>query len=304
MKKVLLIARAKSPGSVQKADLFADKMRQLLGNEDIQIENCEITELFFEVAKDKIGIYHPEKKFDVRDFDLVIMRHTGKCWVEAQAIARYCERFDVRYTDTYLDRLLLDSKLSNEFLLWCNGITQWPWTMYGPVDELVRRLPELGDKAVFKDSNGSKGRLNFVVSTPDEIRAIVRQYPDVQFVLQEFIPNDSDLRILIMNKHVSMIIRRTGDGSSHLNNTSQGGDAELVSISEVDSKIIDLSLKAAHVAKLQVAGVDVMFDARNNDFYFLEINNAPQISSGTFTAEKSTSYAQMIQSLLEVELVQ
>lgn len=297
MKKVLLIARARTPETNQKADVFADNIRNILVD-DIKVENCEISELFFEIDRENISIYHPQKKFDLREFDLVIIRHVGKYWVEAHAITQYCEHFGIRYTDTYLNRLLLDNKLSTEFLLWSNGITQWPRTMYGPTHELMRRLPELGDKAILKDNEGSKGRLNFVVSSSEEISEIIEQNPGKKFILQEFIPNDGDLRVLVMNGQVPMVIRRSSDGSSHLNNTSQGGQAEIIQTEQVSLEVMKTCIKAAELTKLQVAGVDVIYDLRNKDFFLLEVNNAPQISSGSFVKEKSIAYANMIASML------
>ena len=297
MKKVLLIARARTPETNQKADVFADNIRNILVD-DIKVENCEISELFFEIDRENISIYHPQKKFDLREFDLVIIRHVGKYWVEAHAITQYCEHFGIRYTDTYLNRLLLDNKLSTEFLLWSNGITQWPRTMYGPTHELMRRLPELGDKAILKDNEGSKGRLNFVVSSSEEISEIIEQNPGKKFILQEFIPNDGDLRVLVMNGQVPMVIRRSSDGSSHLNNTSQGGQAEIIQTEQVSLEVMKTCIKAAELTKLQVAGVDVIYDLRNKDFFLLEVNNGPQISSGSFVKEKSIAYANMIASML------
>ena len=300
MKKVLLIARAKTPQAIELADGFAEKIRHLV-SDDFVIENCEISELFFELDAESIAIYHPKKEFDLREFDLVIVRHIGKYSVEAHAIAVYCEAFGIQYTDTYLNRLLLDNKLSTQFVLWFGGIKNWPRTMYGSVNELKHRLPELGEKAILKDNNGSKGRLNFVVSSPEQIQSIIDENPDIFFILQEYIPNKGDLRVLVLNDIVSLVIRRTGDGSSHLNNTSRGGVAEIVSLDDTEPGILRMAERAAKLLKLQVAGVDIMYDERTGEPYLLEVNNAPQISSGSFTDEKASLYANMIQSMLQDE---
>lgn len=65
MKKVLLIARAKTLQSIELADAFADKIRHSVGD-NIVVENCEISELFFELGPKTIKIYHPEKGFDIK----------------------------------------------------------------------------------------------------------------------------------------------------------------------------------------------------------------------------------------------
>lgn len=297
MKKVLLIARAKTDEAKQKADNFADKMRELLQS-DVEISNCEISELFFEVGEAGMAIYHPQKGFDIREFDLVIIRHIGIYAVEAHAITLYCEYLGIKYTDEYLNRLLLDNKLSTEFLLWAQGVTNLPQTFYGPTDELVKKMDSLGGKAVLKDNEGSKGRLNFVVSSPDEIRAITTEHAGVRFVLQEFIPNDSDLRVLVLNDKPKLVIKRSGDGSTHLNNTSQGGQAVIVPLAAIDESILDVSVRAAQATKLQVAGVDVVINKETGKFSILEVNNAPQVSSGSFMDEKAAVYADMIQDLI------
>lgn len=296
MKKVLLIARARSDEAKQKAENFADKMRAQL-QDDIEISSCEISELLFEVGESGMAITHPQKGFDLREFDLVIIRHIGAYAVEAHAITLYCQHLGIKYTDEYLNRLLLDNKLSTEFLLWSQGVTQLPRTFYGPTDELVKKLDDLGGKAVLKDNEGSKGRLNFVVRSGDEIRAITTEHADVHFVLQEFIPNDSDLRVLVLNNKPKLVIKRSGDGTTHLNNTSQGGQAVIVPLGEISQEILDVSVRAAAITKLQVAGVDVVINKETGAFSILEVNNAPQVSSGSFMDEKVTVYAEMIREL-------
>ena len=299
MKKVLLITGARTPRSVELADGFADKIRHLV-SDDVIIENCEISELFFELDAESVAIYHPKKEYDIREFDLVIVRFVGEYLVEAHAVAVYCETFGIQYTDTYFNRLLLD-KLSAQFALWFDGIRNWPRTMYGPVEEMKRRLPEFGEKAVLKDNKGSKGRLNFVVFSPEQLQLIIDENPGIFFVLQEYIPNKGDLRVLVLDEVASLVIRRTGNGSSHLNNTSQGGVAEIVPLNDIEPGILRMAERAAKLLKLQVAGVDVMYDERTNEPYLLEVNNAPQISSGSFIDEKADLYANMIQSMLQDE---
>ena len=298
MKKVLLIARARTDASKQKADEFAQKIRSTL-QDDIAIENCEISELLFEVGPEAMAIYHPGKGFDLQEFDLVVIRHIGAFAVEAHAITLYCAYHGIRYTDEYLNRLLLDNKLSTEFLLWTQGVTQQPRTFYGPTEELAKKLDLLGDKAVLKDNEGSKGRLNFVVTSPREIQALVSEHSPARFVLQEFIPNDSDLRILVLNYKPALVIKRSSDGSTHLNNTSQGGSAEIIPLEALDSTILDVAVRAARITKLQVAGVDIVINSETGGFFILEVNNAPQISSGSFMQEKVMVYAEMIRDLTE-----
>lgn len=296
-KKVLLISRAKTDKAKQKASDFSDKI-QKLSDKEILVENCEISELFFELDENNISIYHPQKSFDLRDFDLVIIRHIGNFAVEAHMISTYCEYFGIRYTDTYLNRLLLDNKISTMLHLWCHGIKSWPKTFYGNTTELKRRFSELGNMAIFKDNEGSKGRLNFLIKSASEIDKILNANPDKKFILQEFIPNSGDLRILIMNGEPTLVIKRSSNSDSHLNNTSQGGSATILPLGIIEKPLLDLAVNASIFSKLQVAGVDLVQHSQTGHYYLFEINNAPQISSGSFRDEKARAYSKMIKKLL------
>lgn len=296
-KRVLLIARARTDEAKDRAVAFAGKIQSHMDS-DIEIENCEISELFFELSRDKVAIYHPEKNFDLHDFDLVVIRHIGNCSVEAHAITQYCEHFHIPYTDRYLNRLLLDNKVSTQFTLWFAGIKDWPHTFYGNQREMRRRFHELGNRAILKDNEGSRGRLNFLVSSADEVDSIHAEHPDVRFVLQECIPNSGDFRVLVFDNKPALVIKRVGVGDSHLNNTSQCGDARIVPVESLPEVVVEACVVAARTVKLQVAGVDVMFDDRDGSAYFLEINNAPQISTGSFTEEKAVEYSRMLEGML------
>ena len=288
-----MLTPSKTSIAREKAENFANGVRKHLGS-DFLVEVSGISDLFFELNQDKIAIYDAKKKFDLRDFNLVVMRHISGMMAEAHAIAAYCDFFNIKYTDKYLNRLLPDNKMSTQFALWIGGVKAWPQTFYGELDEMKRRFAEFGSQAILKDNEGSKGRLNFLVKSPEEIQKIHDDNPGVKFVLQEFIPNDGDLRILVFGDKPVMAINRKTNTSSHLNNTSQGGLAEVLSLESVSQDILEISKKAAEIIKLQVAGVDVMIDSRSGEIYLLEVNNAPQVSSGSFIDIKTKKYADFL----------
>ena len=293
MKKILLLTPSKTSTAREKAELFASNIAECLGP-NFSVEFSGISDLFFELSQNKITIYDVNKKFDLRDFDLVVMRHISGMAAEAHAIAAYCDFFNIRYTDEYLNRLLPDNKMSTQFALWVGGIKNWPHSFYGELNEMKRRFIEFGDQAILKDNEGSKGRLNFLVRSPEEIQKIHDYNPGINFILQEFIPNEGDLRILVFGDEPTMAISRKSNAKSHLNNTSQGGSAKILPLDSVSKDILEISKKAAEIIKLQVAGVDVMVDSRSDEIYLLEVNNAPQVSSGSFVDVKTKKYADFL----------
>jgi glutathione synthase/RimK-type ligase-like ATP-grasp enzyme len=85
-----------------------------------------------------------------------------------------------------------------------------------------------------------------------------------------------------------MVIRRQRtDTTTHLNNTSQGAEASLVPIDELEPSIIENSRKICYTMGRDMAGIDVLVANDGSARYvFLEVNAVPQLTSGVFIDEK------------------
>ena len=296
MKRILLIHHQSSLAKKDKAVKFAESIRRLI-SKDIEVVGADIEDFAFEVSSKVARVYHVFHEFDIKEFDLVVFRHVSTFVEEARAIAIYCKKLGVKFIDSYINRPVLD-KVSASFLHWSIGLPV-PRTVFGPKSELIARFSDFGDRAIFKDNHGYKGNLNFVVESEFEVADIVDKNPTRRFLLQEFIPNEGDLRVLIFNFQPALAIERCGDGLSHLNNTSQGGHAQLVPLEHVSEAILQDCTRAAYVEDLEVAGVDIIMDSRTGQHFILEVNQAPQISSGSFVREKTAEYVKLLESLVD-----
>ena len=141
---------------------------------------------------------------------------------------------------------------------------------------------------IMKATFGAHGNDNYLVGSIEEARNIAAKDPKIQFVLQRFVPNDGDFRILLAGNEV-LIIKRLAQGESHLNNTSQGGSASLIDLDTVPTHVITDSRKIAAELGMTIAGVDVLADKNTGEFFFLEVNSQPQLMSGAFVSEKITT---------------
>lgn len=157
-----------------------------------------------------------------------------------------------------------------------------------------KRLLKSGDMLPFefpfimKVINGSMGIDNFLVTSRQQLKEIVSKDKDVLFVAQEFIPNTHDYRIIIMGGAPQLVIRRSRTNSdTHLNNTSQGAAGELVSLTEINPEILELSVRAANATRRpSFSGVDVIQNSDTGKYYVLEVNKTPQMETGTNTEQK------------------
>ncbi|MFA6184539.1 MAG: hypothetical protein WCT51_04255 [Candidatus Shapirobacteria bacterium] len=134
---------------------------------------------------------------------------------------------------------------------------------------------------IIKGSGGDRGTRVFKTDNLEQLEKLVRDLRKSEidegrrYMLQEFIPNDGDFRVLVLGEKVLGVMKRSSQNKDEFkNNYSAGGKVELAELSE---EIKQLAVKAAKVCGLAVAGVDVAF--RNNDLsqpIIWEVNKGPQ----------------------------
>ncbi len=134
---------------------------------------------------------------------------------------------------------------------------------------------------ILKGSGGDRGTRVYKADNLEELEKLVRDLRKSEtedgrrYMLQEYIPNDGDYRILVLGEKVLGVMKRSSQSKAEFkNNYSAGGKVEVADLSE---EIKQLSIKAAKACGLAVAGVDVAF--RDNDFkkpIIWEVNKGPQ----------------------------
>lgn len=147
---------------------------------------------------------------------------------------------------------------------------------------------------------GRKGNHNFLVKNKSELRQILSENKDLNFVIQPYVPNDGDYRFLVMGSEVRLAFKRSGDkNKTHLNNTSLGASVEQLNLTEIPKEVIATVKLAASIERLSVAGVDLIEDKVSGKWLVLEVNISPQLISGEFANQKTLAYSEMIKELLE-----
>ena len=94
-------------------------------------------------------------------------------------------------------------------------------------------------------------------------------------VLQPYIENTGDYRILIVGGEVLGVMRRTAAEGQIVNNFSQGGEVEHITDTELVDRLGVKSLKIAKVFQSNFCGIDLIYDEKVNQYRFLEINFSP-----------------------------
>lgn len=265
--------------------IFRKYLSETLG--DHEVDSVYIDQLSFIIANSGVDIYDNVSGKSLKEYDVVYIRGPKMRLRSTHAyyVSRFCELNGIHCVNDY-SMYYPGTKIAQAMLFYEEKAPILK-TIYS-IDRssiLDRAESDLGYPMILKSSGGSHGDSNYLVNNREEALAVFEDEPDVDFIAQEFCKNDRDYRVLI-TKNDTLIFARRGREDTHLNNTSKGGAAELASANEVPREIIDLSLRITQRLKLMVAGIDVMPRYDTNDFYFLEVNSQPQLSTGAFLDEK------------------
>lgn len=266
----------------------------------VTVEAAIFAELVFFADGNRTTIFHSQKHYDIADFDLVVFRRVGDEMEKAISCAHYLRSKDVPFIDSYL-LTQGKGKLAGVFMRTAHDIPV-PKTFFATADVFLsafQHIKPFDYPFILKADNGRKGRDNHLIKDETALQAVLRESKSLEMVAQEFIQNDGDYRLLVLNGKVELVIHRKGAEGSHLNNTSQGGAAKLVGVESLPKGAVSDAIRAAELEKLQVAGADIVIDRRDGGYYFLEVNRAPQLATGAYVEDKIAVYTKMVRAILD-----
>jgi glutathione synthase/RimK-type ligase-like ATP-grasp enzyme len=293
MKKILIIS-----GPYSKAD--KPRYSKVLSE---HMQSFEFTDIKFENLKVEIGprdfkITDLESSADIKDFDFVFVReYTGNFLDLAFVVSKYLQINKVKFANhDYLNYRPV-SKLAQAAIFYELGLAfpEIIFSINNPA--LLKAAGSLGYPLIAKAAQASHGDNNYLVKTPEELKGILQEQSNLKLLIQKYIPNEHDFRVLVMGGGSSLQIRRRGADDTHLNNTSKGGQAEMVG--QIDSDTLSSCAVLAAKIGADIAGIDLLQDAATNNYYFLEINFQPQIISGAYVKEKSAELEKFLGRQLE-----
>lgn len=301
-KKRLLVLVRKRLGKFDKNwDYFRNKLQNSLGqNSDIEVTMGDMSRLCFSLSGKDLKAYDFATGQSLDDFDLVVFRSVSGYLGVAGICALFLKRHSIPYLDESVKPLVLN-KFAEQLAYQGGGLEPVP-SFYAKSETLrevisTDKLP-FSYPVIIKDNNGNKGKSNFLVHTAQEATAIIDDNQDVDFVVQQFIPNVGDYRVLALGGKPKMAILRQSNEGSHLNNTSRGASAELFPLEKFSPQVLADISRAAKLSEVQVAGVDLIFDKYTNKHYILEVNSSPQLATGALPEQKMALYAEYLKDYL------
>lgn len=303
MKRVLVLSSTESKKNKKAFEVFINEISRRLGS-SIALDPAHYKDLFFFFNQSEMEVINLNNGTDLSGYDFVYLKSYYRYDEIATSVAEYLEFKRVGYVCSELSSYISHSKVSQYAKMASAGIPI-PKTVYfhsSSFSRVIDRVePLIRAPFICKATDAEGGDLNFLLSGFEKINSTFKQHSGIEFVLQEFIPNDFDVRCLIVNKKAELLIKRARqDARTHLNNTSQGSAASLISRNTFGEINIKLAEKAADLFGREIAGVDVLIRRGDNRPFVLEVNASPQVSTGSYAEKKIEIYADFIKKSVDI----
>lgn len=300
-KRVLVFSSAEEEYATGLNDEFVRELNVRTGD-TLHIEWHNYRDIRLEFGTNRFEAYIQSTDETLSAFDFVYFKSYFRYSEQAAAIAAYLDYAHVPFVCSELRHYMPATKLTQFARLAPDGVPL-AQTIYMDARQFADNYEYLAQNLdspfIFKSTDGAGGRENYLIHSADELQSALADNPDLQFVAQRFIENDSDLRVLVVDRRIQLIIERRRTGESHMNNTSQGAAAKLLAVDDLTVEQQSLALQAAALMNREIAGVDLMFEADTGHPYILEVNASPQIGSGAFTDEKLAIYSNYFKNMLK-----
>lgn len=274
----------------------------------VELDLISYNKVFFDTKSGRVEL----KGKDASDYDVLFFRTTGKHWEEVDLIL---ESLKGKKKPIIVDPIVEYGKPSFARKAWqmlrlTEAGIEVPRTIYGSLWTLYEYMLNLNSRndfcascecvttfngvkkssssslnlsfpVIIKGSGGNRGERVFKVNNLEELEKLVRELRKSEtedgrrYMLQEYIENDGDYRVLVIGDKVLGAMKRSRQNENEFrNNYSAGGKVEVAQLPE---EIYNLAVKAAKSCGISIAGVDVAFrDKEGKRPVVWEVNKGPQ----------------------------
>lgn len=221
------------------------------------------------------------RNFSLKKFPLIFVREIRDYQREAALLAKFCRFKKIILIDSALLETREGSKIDGLLRRAANGLPI-PKTIFAGSP---KSLPEISRHVKFplvaKENRGRQGRdVHLIKNVPELNRFLLsnlhfkKSLDSPSYIFQEFIPCDSDIRLIVVGKKVlGAIERRSQRKNEFRHNIALGAQARQIPVS---AEMKNLALRAAKVSSYEFAGVDLIRHKETGKYFILEVNRSPE----------------------------
>ncbi len=298
--QILMLSAAHNEDLRRANQVYAQSLNERLGEKaTVRVVHYNDIGFIFEAGSPRAFLIDGQRSLE--DISLVYFKSYinsyGSLNEQASALATCLTAQHIPFIEYELTHTIALTKLSQYAKLTAAGLPV-PKSMFVAPSRLALAYElfekSLGVPFVLKDIGGFGGQFNFLIKDKAHFEQVIAESPEVAFIAQTFIANDGDLRVWVIADEIKMIIgRKRADNTTHLNNTSQGGQAVDMPLNTLDEATRKMAIASARVLKREIAGVDIMFETGTRRAHLLEVNAAPKVS-GVLADRKTELIAEFL----------
>jgi len=272
-------------------EMLFNRLSDAARERDVTLFRGSLSDLRIEIRDNQLSITESLTGRDLASFDLVYFELWYKAQQQALTAARYLTQKSIPFFSKELHDIMPITKVGELGVL-AGGSVPLPHTFMSSRRETkkaFKKNPPIAYPLIVKAADGYGGKNNHLVRSYEHLVKILDENKGLQFVIQEFIPNECDYRCLVFGGEIKLVLRRSRDAASesHLNNTSAGALGEMVPLDTISREAQDAVLAAARkLGRDEFAGVDLMIHSQTGKPYILEVNQTPQIEIGAEVDKK------------------
>jgi len=176
---------------------------------------------------------------------------------------------------------LTEDKFQTSFLLQNNGVATPDFQLCHRDDvNILKSIIKEWDKMVYKPTDGWGGLGLTKIeneATLDTLLPFLNQMDLRFFYVEKFLKYDNtDFRVDIVDGEFVSCYGRKASGTDWRTNITSGGS---VFMREPNDEVVDLAKRAAEVCKIDIAGVDIIYDMEREEYVVLEVNGIPAFAT-------------------------
>ena len=236
-----------------------------------------------EGVKGSWEVYFQEKPLS--EFNLFYFRSVGDKNEHLPLLLEYAKEHQIPIVDEYLNKLggAFRKRKSSEAAMLLSAGVSYPKSTFVADREELKKVVEVENKpVVMKATAGRHGKGTFLIEDNLQLDKVLQGRTSLNFLIQEYIPNDGDFRLFLIGHQIVAGFKRQAKEKKLVLDRSEGKSEVLKRIPE---NIAAEAQKAAKVLGVEIAGLDLVIDKRNNKPVVIEVNQAPEF----YIMEKRTS---------------
>ena len=217
---------------------------------------------------------------DIREFSFVWLSSSWKSRDLAYAVKIYLEKYKIPHSFTEKST----SKITDHIFFTLNNIPT-PNTFFSNHQnkkQFLSRIQEVcGSPIIIKDSKGSRGIRSFLIRSQEELEKILDNTAlrNKQYFFQQYIPNDYDWGVLVVNGKVVSGEKSYTKKGEFLNNSAFGSREVFVDVKDIPLPIQKMAIRACSSLDLSWSRADIIIDKNTNTPYLMEVNRFPGLTS-------------------------